>query len=108
MTSGSVESTLEIFTLADRSRRVVYRARRHFEAPNWSRDGNSLLINASGRLYTVPVAGDAEPCLLDCGFAVRCNNDHGYSPDGRQIAISDETHGPPRIYLVPTEGGDRP
>jgi len=106
MSNSAVESTLEIFSLDDRSRRVVYRAPRHFEAPNWSRDGNSLLINASGRLYTLPVAGSVEPRLLDCGFAVRCNNDHGYSPDGRQIVISDETHGSSRIYVVPAEGGE--
>lgn len=106
MSNSAVESTLEIFSLDDRSRRVVYRAPHHFEAPNWSRDGSSLLINASGRLYTVPLAGGVEPRLLDCGFAVRCNNDHGYSPDGRQIVISDETHGPSRIYVVPAEGGE--
>lgn len=106
MSDVAVESTLEIYRLADRSRRVVHRAARHFEAPNWSRDGQSLLINAAGRLFTVPVASGAEPRLLECGFAVRCNNDHGYSPNGRQLAISDETHGPSRIYVVPAEGGE--
>jgi Tol biopolymer transport system component len=101
---ADIESTLEIFSLAERSRRVVYRADAHFEAPNWSRDGRSLLVNSGGRLYVVPVTG-GEPRLLDTGFAVRCNNDHGYSPDGRLIAISDETHGPSRIYVLPAEGG---
>lgn len=101
----TIESTLEVFTLADRSRRVVHRSPTHFEAPNWSRDGQSLLINSAGRLYRVPILG-GEPRLIDCGFAVRCNNDHGYSPDGRWIAISDETHGPSRIYVVPAEGGE--
>jgi TolB protein len=100
-----LESTLEIFSLADHSRRVVRRAEGHFEAPNWSRDGASLLFNSDGRLYLVPVAG-GEPRLVECGFAVRCNNDHGYSPDGRWIAISDETRGPSRIYVVPAEGGE--
>lgn len=105
MTDHAVESCLEIFSLADRTRRVVYRAQRHFEAPNWSRDGQRLLFNSHGRLYTIPVAG-GEPSLVDCGFVVRCNNDHGYSPDGRWIAISDETEGPSRIYVVPAEGGE--
>jgi TolB protein len=100
-----VESTLEIFSLADRSRRVVHRANVHLEAPNWSRDGGKLLFNSAGLLYSLPVAG-GEPKRVDCGFAVRCNNDHGYSPDGRWVAISDETHGPSRIYVVPAEGGE--
>ncbi len=104
MVEDSIESTLEIFTLEGRSRTIVHRAPTHFEAPNWSRDGRSLLFNASGRLYSVPVAG-GRPEIVDCGFAVRCNNDHGYSPDGRLIAISDETLGPSRIYTVPAEGG---
>ncbi len=105
MPDDALESTLEIFSLADQSRQIVYRTRGHFEAPNWSRDGKSLLFNSGGRLYVVPVAG-GEPRLVDCGFAVRCNNDHGYSPDGSWIAISDETHGPSRIYIVPAEGGE--
>ena len=83
----------------------MYRADRHFEAPNWSRDGRTLLFNSLGRLYEVPVAG-GEPRLVDSGVAVRCNNDHGYSPDGRWIAISDETNGPSRIYVVPAAGGE--
>jgi TolB protein len=105
MTESTLESTLEIFSLADRSRRIVHRSRSHFEAPNWSRDGKSLLINARGRLYEVPLSLGV-PRLLDCSFAVRCNNDHGYSPDGRLIAISDETSGPSRIYVVPAQGGE--
>jgi TolB protein len=105
MDDSVLESSLEIYSLRDGSRRLVQRAETHFEAPNWSRDGESLLFNAGGRLYSVPVAGGV-PRLVECGFAVRCNNDHGYSPDGRWIAISDETRGPSRIYVVPAEGGE--
>lgn len=99
-----VESTLEVYSLSTRKRRVVHQAQRHFEAPNWSRDGRTLLVNCGGRLMTVPVEG-GELDRLETGFAVRCNNDHGFSPDGSLIAISDETHGPSRIYVLPTQGG---
>ncbi|MGC4069223.1 MAG: hypothetical protein QM784_32155 [Polyangiaceae bacterium] len=102
--SLSVESTLEIFSVATRRRHVVHREKRHFEAPNWSRDGKSLLVNAAGLLYRIPVEGGCLE-LVDTGTATRCNNDHGYSPDGQHIAISDETDGPSRIYLVPATGG---
>lgn len=99
-----VESTLELFSMATRTRRVVYRAADHFEAPNWSRDGRSLLVNRRGLLVSVPTEG-GEPSPVSTGFAVRCNNDHGYSPDGSLVAISDETQGPSRIYVVSAPGG---
>jgi Tol biopolymer transport system component len=102
--SPSVESTLEIFTIATRQRRVVHREKRHFEAPNWSRDGETLLVNAGGLLYRIAVGGGHLE-QLDTGSAIRCNNDHGYSPDGNHIAISDESDGASRIYLVPSTGG---
>jgi TolB protein len=99
-----VESTLETISLATGQRHIVYRARRHFEAPNWSRDGRYLLFNGGGRLYTILVAG-GEPQLLDTGPAHRCNNDHGFSPDGKWLAISDQSQGDSRIYVLPGRGG---
>lgn len=100
-----VESTLETIAIASKDRRVVHHARDHLEAPNWSRDGRTLLFNSSGRLYRVPVAGGA-PELIDTGFATRCNNDHGLSPDGSRLAISDSTRGDvSRVFVLPSGGG---
>lgn len=99
-----IESTLEIVSVETGERRIVHRERSHFEAPNWSRDGSYLLFNGGGRLFTISVAG-GEPKQLDTGFATRCNNDHGFSPDGKWLAISDQTEGESRIYVLPSEGG---
>jgi Tol biopolymer transport system component len=100
-----LESTLETVTIASTDRRVVYTSRDHFEAPNWSRDGKHFLFNQDGRLYTLPVAG-GKPQLLETEFATRCNNDHGISPDGSQLAISDQSKdGKSRIYILPIGGG---
>lgn len=77
-----VESTLEVISVPAGERRIVYRAQQHFEAPNWSPDGRYLLFNGDGRLHMIPVTG-GEPRLLDTGSANRCNNDHGFSPDGQ-------------------------
>src|SRR5688572_9842290 len=44
--------------------------------------------------------------MIDTGLAVRCNNDHGISPDGTQLVISDqaeERHS--LIYTLPITGG---
>ncbi len=100
-----IESTLETIRVQTGERRIVYRARRHFEAPNRSRDGSYLLFNSNGRLYTIPVAG-GEPRQLDTGPADRCNNDHGFSPDGKWLAISHHDEGDSRIFVLPSDGVD--
>ena len=100
-----VANTLEVVAIASTDRRVIYQTRDHIEAPNWSRDGKYFLFNSRNRIYKMPVTG-GQPQLLDTGVAVRCNNDHGISPDGTLLAISDQTVGnQSRIYIVPIDGG---
>src|SRR6266540_2293470 len=100
-----LESTLETITIASKDRRVVYHARDHIEAPNWSRDGKYFLFNRAGRICKLPVAG-GEPELIDTGLAARCNNDHGLSPDGTQLAVSDQSEERKSlIYILPAAGG---
>ena len=101
-----IESTLETVAIASRDRKVVYTKQAHFEAPNWSRDGKYFLFNQGGRIYKLPVTG-GDPQLVDTGFAQRCNNDHGISPDGQWLAISDQSQEQRRslIYILPIAGG---
>jgi Tol biopolymer transport system component len=99
-----VESRLEILTVATGEREIVWSALAHFEAPNWSRDGESLLFNQGGRIYVLPL-GDRKPRLLETGSATRCNNDHGLSPDGRWLALSHAPEGNSLIFVVAASGG---
>jgi Tol biopolymer transport system component len=100
-----LECSLETVAIASTDRRIVYRTRDHIEAPNWSRDGSYFLFNRQGRICKLPVAGGT-PQLLDTGVAVKCNNDHGISPDGTMLAVSDGTvDGKSRIYVLPIGGG---
>ncbi|MCZ6679511.1 MAG: hypothetical protein O7E52_19955 [Candidatus Poribacteria bacterium] len=100
-----LESTLETIVIASKDRHIVYHTRNHIEAPNWSRDGQYFLFNGSGRIYKLPVTG-GDPKPIDTGFATRCNNDHGLSPDGTQLAISDHfEEGKSLIYILPVDGG---
>ena len=100
-----LESTLETVAIASTDRRVVYHTQDHIEAPNWSRDGNYFIFNRDGRLFTLPVTGGI-PQPLETSFAVRCNNDHGLSPDGTLLAISDQSKdGKSLIYVLPSNGG---
>jgi Tol biopolymer transport system component len=100
-----LESTLETVAIASKDRRVVYHTQGNFEAPNWGPDGKFFLFNREGRMYRLPREG-GQPQVVETGFATHCNNDHGLSPDGKQLAISH--HGQDRqsrIYLVPITGG---
>lgn len=105
-TKPVLESTLEVVTIASTDRRVIYHTRDHIEAPNWSRDGKYFLFNSSGRIYQLPVSGE-KPELLDTGTCTHCNNDHGISPDGTLLAISDQSakDGKSRINILPFIGG---
>jgi len=102
----ALESTLETVAIASTDRSVVYHTRDHIEAPNWSRDGKHFLFNSNGRIYRLPVT-NGTPQLIDTGSAVKCNNDHGLSPDGRLLAVSDQSgaDNKSRIHLLPADGG---
>jgi TolB protein len=103
---ATLYSTLETVNVASTDRRVAYVAADHFEAPNWMHDGSSFLFNSNGRIYRLPVSGGS-PELIDTGFATRCNNDHGISPDATQLAISDQSQEEHKsiVYIVPIGGG---
>ncbi len=103
--TGRLFSTLETIDLASTDRRTVRVFDRHVEAPNWTAD-DRLVVNSEGRLFSIPVeGGDLSP--IDTAFADACNNDHGLSPDGHLIAISDQSQqdGRSRISTVPMDGG---
>jgi Tol biopolymer transport system component len=101
-----MRSSIEIYNIRTRRARVLWQTDQLVEAPNWSPDGQYLLVNSDGRMYRVALTGGADPALLDTGFAILCNNDHGISPDGTLIAISDKSEfGQSTIYVLPAEGG---
>ena len=102
---ATIESRLEILTVATGEREIVHSARARFEAPNWSRDGRSLVFNQEGRIHVLPL-GERQPRLLDTGAATRCNNDHGLSPDGRWLAISHSPEGRSLVFVLPSAGGE--
>jgi TolB protein len=99
-------STLETVVIDSADRRVAYLAPGRFEAPNWTHDGRAFLFNRDGHIERLEVGGD-KPATIDTGFASRCNNDHGISPDATQIAISDNSQADHNslVYLVPIAGG---
>jgi hypothetical protein len=100
------ETTLETLTVATGERRIVFRERSNFEAPNWSPDGKLFYINRMSKMCTIPVGG-GEPKVLDTGAAIGCNNDHGLSFDGKWLAVSAQGSSKgSKIFIVPAGGGE--
>ena len=101
-------SRLEILDVERGMRKVIYESENRFEAPNWTPDGEHLIINQEGSLYRIPVDG-GELEKINTDFAIRINNDHGISPDGRHLALSHHRQGVSgggsTIYVMPIEGG---
>ena len=104
--STQVVSTLQTISIRDGKTHVVLSEPGQIEAPNWSRDGKTLLFTREGRLWSIPVSGGtATP--LDIGSATHCTGSHGFSPDGKLLAISCSMPDQPdtRVYILPSTGG---
>lgn len=102
------KSYLEILDIQHPDRRQIVKAfDQHIEAPNWTPDGSWLIFNSGGNLFKISPKGGTHT-KINTGFAMNCNNDHGISPDGKTIVISDQTHedGSSRIYALPIQGGE--
>jgi Tol biopolymer transport system component len=100
-----VRSIIETYVVGSGRVTEVLAVEGRIEAPNWAPSGDWLLVNGEGRLFRVPLA---KPALVpvDTGEAVRCNNDHGISPDGRTLILSSHHEGEgSQVYVMPVAGG---
>jgi TolB protein len=105
---GWLGCRLELISVIDGTRKIIFEKSSRFEAPNWMPDGKKLLFNMDGSIYKIPVEG-GEPEKLNTGAVNKNNNDHGISFDGKLLAISSQRDGFPgggsSVYIVPIEGG---
>ncbi len=100
---------IEIMDVETGLRKVIYQSQQPFEAPNWSKDGKFLVLNSKGLIYRIPAEG-GKPEIINTGFATINNNDHGISPDGKLLVISNHLSERPAgdnsvIFTLPIEGG---
>ena len=77
---------------------------RLIEAPNWHPDG-TIILNCEGCLFRInPV--DLKLIPIPIQGLNDLNNDHGITPDGRSLIVSDSPDtGSSIIYTVPYSGG---
>ncbi len=85
---------------------VAYSKAANIQAPNWSRDGSYLVFTEGGRIWRISPKGGT-PIAIDIGTAGHCSGSHGFSPNGKLLAISCSTPDMPgsRVYVVPEQGG---
>lgn len=102
-----VTSILEVWDITSGKRTAIKEFPYLIEAPNWTVDGNWFIYNSNGKLFKLSTTQPGEPVEIHTAYAIRCNNDHVLSSDGKQIAISHGTKedGRSRIYTLPVEGG---
>jgi len=102
-----VISILETFDITTQERKVIRKFPYLIEAPDWTPDGKHLIYNSEGLIYKLPLASPDKEELIDTGFAIKCNNDHLVSPDGKWLAISHRSlpEGRPTMFVLPAEGG---
>ncbi|MFT4854695.1 MAG: TolB protein [Algoriphagus sp.] len=104
----NITSELVILNIKTGAERTILREKRHFEAPNWSRDGNFLLINSGGFLERVDLEGKKLGQLFPDQLS-RANNDHGISFDGKTLIISKSEPGQSsQVYTMPMDGSSPP
>ena len=106
-----IGSELHILDVQSGKLETIYRSAQPFEAPNWTRDGKSLIYNISGRsagwgalaLFDLKTR---KPSIIDTGSNTKNNNDHVLSFDGKMLGISDQSAGgSSSVYTVPLKGG---
>ena len=82
-----IVSSLYVYDMIDKKSVLLTKENRHFEAPNWSRNGTYFLLNSNGKIEKYSLKGKYIETILT-GDLEKCNNDHGISFDGRTLYFS--------------------
>lgn len=59
-----------------------------FEAPNWSKSGDALLLNGAGVLWSLVPEPGGRPIRIEHESLPEINNDHVLDPDGEHVYLS--------------------
>lgn len=108
--SAQVTSYLEIYDLETREHHVIKEFPFLIEAPNWTPDGEWLVVNRGGKIYKIAPDGSTDLIEINTGSITQCNNDHVISADGKWLSISSNDPNArgysSYVYILPFEGGE--
>jgi len=100
------QSTLVLHDVDTGVEEIAFESPDLIEAPNWSPCGQFLIVNGNGRIFRLDLNERSNLHPIDTGPHIKCNNDHGISPDGQRLVISDKVEtGESCIYTLPIAGG---
>lgn len=102
-----IGSHIEILDIDNGRRAIVYTDSASLQAPNWTRNGKTLLYNSKGLIYVFDLK-KRRPKLLPTGNVKNNNNDHVISFDGRMLGLSASSADRKFnsvVYTVPLKGG---
>lgn len=102
-----IGSHIELYELASGKRTIIYSEPGSLQAPNWMKNGKSLLYNSNGLIYQLDLK-KRTPVQLNTGEVKSNNNDHVLSFDGKMLGLSSTS--PDKkynsvVYTVPSTGG---
>lgn len=95
-------SSLEVHDLATGACQVILRTPMLIEAPNWHPEG-WFLVNGEGLLWRADADGLTP---IPTAEGLRCNNDHGFLPDGRIVFSAHNGQGA-GIYVLEPAGAQQ-
>lgn len=100
-----IGSHIETMDVMSGHRQVIYTSTASLQAPNWMRDGKSLIYNSNGLMYKFNLQ-TKKPVVINTDTVKSNNNDHVLSFDGTMLGLSSRT-GPYNslVYTVPVSGG---
>lgn len=104
-----IGSHIEVMDIQTGHRKILHSAPNSLQAPNWTKDGKTLIYNSEGRLYNYDIASGSIS-QLNTGTIINNNNDHVISFDSKMMGLSNHV-GEKRIstlFTMPISGSDKP
>ena len=107
-TDMKLGSNLEILEIASGKRDILYSVSGSIQAPNWMKDGKSLIFNDEKGLINQIDLTSKTVSVINTGSVTNNNNDHVISFDGNTLGLSNNVKalGGSVIYTVPISGGN--
>lgn len=101
-----IGSNIEVMDVSTGDRKILYQSTKSLQAPNWTKDGKSLIFNSEGLMYRMDLS-TLVPRQMHTGDARKINNDHVISFDGNMLGISNKpANGKSSlVYTMPLAGG---
>ncbi len=104
-----IGSHLEIMNVETGVRKIIYSVPNSIQAPNWTKDGKTLVFNSEGKIFSFDLTKNTVT-QLNTGTVINNNNDHVLSFDGKRLGLSsfESAKRTSTILTVPIDGSETP